>query len=79
MFPCMLSHVPISTRMIIRFCVTLIGLCNQVSSLIFLVLDSSSFEVLFVTGGDPPGGVVFGLIGLFYLSKQLTWWCTVLL
>ena len=35
MSSCMLSHIPISTRMIICFCVNLIGLCNQVSSLIF--------------------------------------------
>ena len=62
MFSCMFSHIPISTRMIIRFCVTLIGLCNQVSSLIF-GSRLSLFEVLFVTGGVPPVGVGLDPLG----------------
>ena len=69
MFSCMLSHIPISTRMTIRFCVILIGLCNQVSSLIFWFFDSSLFEVLFVTSGVPPDGVV--LVPLGSLSVQV--------
>ena len=70
MFSCMLSHVPISTRMTIRFCVILIGLCDQVSSFIF-GSRLKLFEVLFVTGGVPLSRVVLDPFELFLFVQVI--------
>ena len=64
MFSCMLSHIPISTRMTIRFCVILIGLCNQVSSLVFGFRSKFVWSTFCYEWG-PSWRSCFGPFGLF--------------